>query len=105
MKQSELFEKIKETLSRPGAWIQDDTARDIYGCRCRPEDPMACEFSLLGATQSVQYQFNTLVVWHESPLELCRWNSTEGRTLQQVLGLLDLHIRIARAVEESACAA
>ena len=105
MKQSELFEKIKETLSRPGAWIQDDTARDIYGVRCRPEDPMACEFSLLGATLSVQAQFNTVVVWHESGLELCRWNDAPGRTLQQVLDKVELEIKIARIREEFACAA
>lgn len=105
MKQSELFEKIKEILSRPGAWIQDDTARDIYGYRCRPEDVMACYFSLIGATKSVEYQFNTVVVWHESPLELCRWNSAEGRTLQQVLDKVELEIKIARIREEFACAA
>jgi hypothetical protein len=105
MKQSELFEKIKEILSRPGAWIQDDMARDIYGYRCRPQDVMACEFSLLGATKSVEYQFNTIIVWHESPLELCRWNDAPGRTLQQVLDKVELEIKIARIREEFACAA
>lgn len=105
MKQSELFEKIKETLSRPGAWIQDDTARDAFGCRCQAGNPMACEFSLLGATLSVQAQFNTVVVWHESGLELCRWNDVPGRTLQQVLDKVELEIKIARIREEFACAA
>lgn len=105
MKQSELFEKIKETLSRPEAWIQNDTARNIYGYRCRPEDPLACEFSLLGATKSVEYQFSAVVVWHESPLELCYWNDTQGRTLQQVLDKVELEIKIARIREEFAYAA
>lgn len=105
MKQSELFEKIKEILSRPGAWIQDDTARDAFGCRCQAGNPMACEFDLLGATLNVQHRFNTVVRWHESGLELSRWNDTEGRTFAQVLAKIDLEIRLATIRENFADAA
>lgn len=105
MKQSELFEKIKELLSRPGAWIQDDMCRDIYGIRCSHESWTACEFSLLGATLFVQHRFQTVIVWHESNLELCRWNDVQGRTIDEVLAKVELEIKIARIREEFACAA
>lgn len=105
MKQSELFEKIKETLSRPGAWIQGQVALDIFGVPCHPASSMACEFDLLGATLNVQHRFNTVVLWHESGLELSRWNDAEGRTFAQVLAKIDLEIRLATIRENFADAA
>ena len=95
-----VLKAVRELLTPPRAWVQDVSARDVFGASCWLGHG-ACQWCLVGAIEEAAHRIDSTTrhtiladaalnrVRAHGPQYVAAWNDHPKRTHAEVLALLD----------------